>query len=396
MIIEEIEMKQTKNFTDFLPWKIQSILGYRPNGVIGENDFFNSKALKILKYHETPKIKKINLPVYVEESIFPSFLDVSIGGIQKYCSDFFVANIGKGQALDIDNVITIIKDNKVVLPLSYDPRKRDVPIAQTIYQYPEIKKLKGKCLVLSTTGARDNYYNWSVVMAQKIGFLKKFGYNLEEMDYILINKPIHNFQNQLIDIYEIPRSKIIETDTNTFYDCEQLIALPHLRDQYYGFEFVKAHMLSKVSNNFLATKKHRIYCSRKKNKLGRRIENEEKLEVFLKKYDFETVIFEDMSVLKQAELMKNTEIIIAPHGAGFVNTIYADKGTKVIELFNKNSMNIVYWLYAMYNELIYGYLMCDTVDELESIKTEHFKNISVDLNKLKQLFDEMDIKPLNQ
>ena len=61
--------------------------------------------------------------------------------------------------------------------------------------------------------------------------------------------------------------------------------------------------------------------------------NEEALLNLLDKYDFTIVQPDQMSIWEQAQLFHNSDIIIGPHGSAFVNMIFCQPNTSVIELF---------------------------------------------------------------
>lgn len=52
---------------------------------------------------------------------------------------------------------------------------------------------------------------------------------------------------------------------------------------------------------------------------------------------FETVIFEHLSPLEQIAAMQAADIVIAPHGAGLVNMIYARPDALVIEIGSRQT-----------------------------------------------------------
>jgi capsular polysaccharide biosynthesis protein len=76
----------------------------------------------------------------------------------------------------------------------------------------------------------------------------------------------------------------------------------------------------------------RIYISRQKSK--RTIVNPEQVEPILQNYGFEEVFCEDLSITEQIRLFSRCEVILGAHGAGTMNTIFASKGTRLIELYN--------------------------------------------------------------
>ncbi|MBD1921548.1 glycosyltransferase family 61 protein [Microcoleus sp. FACHB-831] len=51
---------------------------------------------------------------------------------------------------------------------------------------------------------------------------------------------------------------------------------------------------------------------------------------FLKKFGFEQVTLESLSVSDQAALFSSAQVVIAPHGAGLSNVVFCNRGTKVI------------------------------------------------------------------
>jgi capsular polysaccharide biosynthesis protein len=76
----------------------------------------------------------------------------------------------------------------------------------------------------------------------------------------------------------------------------------------------------------------RILVSRLKASY-RRMVNEEDLLKRLKPYGFELVYLEDLSLKDQIGLFSQIEMVVAPHGSGLTNLVFASEGTKVIEIF---------------------------------------------------------------
>jgi len=75
----------------------------------------------------------------------------------------------------------------------------------------------------------------------------------------------------------------------------------------------------------------RIYISRSGSG-QRRILNEKELVHALRPYGFESYALENMAIEDQIELFHDAEFVVAPHGAGLVNLLYAQRA-KVLELF---------------------------------------------------------------
>jgi capsular polysaccharide biosynthesis protein len=73
-----------------------------------------------------------------------------------------------------------------------------------------------------------------------------------------------------------------------------------------------------------------------------------------------TCPLESMSVIEQAALFSQAEIIIAPHGSGLTNLIFCQPNTKVIELFSPNYVYHCYWWISNLVELDYYYYIGET------------------------------------
>lgn len=77
----------------------------------------------------------------------------------------------------------------------------------------------------------------------------------------------------------------------------------------------------------------RVFLSRAGARL-RRLIGEDELWAHLEPEGFERVRMEELSFADQVRLMRETAVLLAPHGAGLANMIFARPGTAVIELVN--------------------------------------------------------------
>jgi capsular polysaccharide biosynthesis protein len=95
----------------------------------------------------------------------------------------------------------------------------------------------------------------------------------------------------------------------------------------------------------------RIYISREKAN-RRRILNEEELNPILKKFGFQRIFAEDLSLFEVAGIMRDATHIVAPHGAGLSNVVFCNPGTKVMEVFNTH-ISTEFWKLCAARELPY-------------------------------------------
>ena len=75
--------------------------------------------------------------------------------------------------------------------------------------------------------------------------------------------------------------------------------------------------------------KKKIYLSRDDSKYRRVLNEQEFLEL---NPDVQKIVLSEYSIFQQLSICNNADIIIAPHGAGLVNTICCRPGTRIIEI----------------------------------------------------------------
>ena len=66
------------------------------------------------------------------------------------------------------------------------------------------------------------------------------------------------------------------------------------------------------------------------------------VEPHLKKLGFATVQPERLGLVEQAKLFSAAECIVAPHGAGLANIVFAPTGAHLVELFHPDAKAVCY------------------------------------------------------
>lgn len=80
----------------------------------------------------------------------------------------------------------------------------------------------------------------------------------------------------------------------------------------------------------------RVYIARRGT---RRVLNEVEIMAKLAEQGFVTAYMEDLSLRDQLCLLRDAQIVIGPHGAGLVHTMFMPKGGTLIEFFNARYVN---------------------------------------------------------
>ena len=122
------------------------------------------------------------------------------------------------------------------------------------------------------------------------------------------------------------------------------------------------------------TNKKRIWIDMKKHR--RPIENILEIQPILKKYNFEEVVFEDLSINQKIELLHNTEILMGSHSSGLSNMLFMNKGASIIDIRDPND-NIKNAFFTLSSELDLKYYYMEREDTNS--------NIVINPNKLENL-----------
>lgn len=128
----------------------------------------------------------------------------------------------------------------------------------------------------------------------------------------------------------------------------------------------------------------RIYISRPKA-VGRQLINEDDVLEALAPFGFVAYTLENMSFSDQVRLFSQAEIVVAPHGAGLTNILFAEN-LIVIELFGSYVVPS-FFLLAKALGFHYGCLASD--HNQRNQYSEKFGGIKIDIKKLRDLVAEM-------
>ncbi|MCC3594157.1 tetratricopeptide repeat protein [Microcoleus sp. PH2017_28_MFU_U_A] len=280
-------------------------------------------------------------------------------------------------------------------------------------ELPPLEKIDGTVAVLA--GLSGNvYFHWMVDILPRIEILHRWGVNLEEIDWFLVNSCQQPFQRETLKALGIPEYKIIESDRHPYIQAKHLIVpsfsgyLGWLSIQ--GLEFLRRVFAGEQSPKLPEscagesknTQPERIYISRNKCSY-RRVINEEQVIDFLSGFGFVPVLLESMTLNEQIALFASAKVIVAPHGSGLTNIIFCSPGTKVIELTSGNYIRHYYWAIGQQLNLEHYYVTGENF-ECYPIRQLMYQNpltedILVNLKDLKIMLGNVNVipskKPLN-
>src|SRR6185369_9154645 len=115
--------------------------------------------------------------------------------------------------------------------------------------------------------------------------------------------------------------------------------------------FFRARVLPPRRRN----KRNRIYISRRAARVGRRILNEGEVLDLLANFGVRSYALETLSLEEQIDLFFDADLVVAPHGAGLTNLLFAD-GAGVVELHPTAQIMPHYFLLSLAVGHHYRYL----------------------------------------
>lgn len=205
------------------------------------------------------------------------------------------------------------------------------------------KYVPGKVVVLAQEG-QANYYHWMVEVLPKIAMLEEKNIAYDWL-YVPTRLP---FMRQTLSLLGIPQEKILEATPNAHIEADELIvpSAPALScyTPRWIVDYLRERLIPQAeqarSQEVLSKK---IFISRKKASY-RRIINEDEVFRLFEPLGFVRYNLEDLTVLEQVQLFHNADVIVAPHGAGLVNLVFAKPNALVVELFQEHQDDSFWYL----------------------------------------------------
>ena len=199
-------------------------------------------------------------------------------------------------------------------------------------QLPAIQRLPGTAVVLNNPWCH-NYYHWMLEVAPRVMLMRQAGFSA---DWYIVDCQCR-YQRRALELMDIPAERCIQPHYGLHLQPDQL-----LRPTNPGMS--NCQMMSETISQNVPDKpgtppSRRIYISRK-TAAHRKLANEQELENFLKLYGFEFYSFDSLDFADQVRLMRSAECIFTVHGAALANLIFAQPGTRVIEICPVGRYNI--------------------------------------------------------
>lgn len=206
----------------------------------------------------------------------------------------------------------------------------------------------------------NNYFHWMFDVLPRIALLRKSKIHIHK--YVI--SPPGNFPYmEMLNALGIPQEKVLVASQDFHLKAKKLVAV----DKFSKW-MPYVHVYPEWTSQFLREKLsgcnkkepskefERIYVSRA-HAGGRKIRNEEDVTAHLEAYGFRCIHPESMSFAEQVHAFQSAKTIISPHGASLSNLVFANPGTKLIEIFSPNYVRDYYLGISSHMKLDYYYLI---------------------------------------
>lgn len=200
------------------------------------------------------------------------------------------------------------------------------------------KPIETACLLVNPWS--NNFWHWTVDTLTQLEGVEYYVRQTGIKPKLIVDPNLKSWQRDSLELLGYD-----EKDLIFWQDYRRTInklIVPSFRrsyDKIHGEISVAAcqWLRKKMLNNFASNKDSKIsfspkvFISRRKA-LGRRVNNENEVIEALKPLGFVAYVLEEMSYTEQVKLFAQAKVIIAPHGAGLTNLLFAEQPI-VLELF---------------------------------------------------------------
>ncbi len=289
---------------------------------------------------------------------------------------------------------SLTSDNYLLAPVSnyYGTKENSHPSFSTLL-LPKCKKLKGRSIIV-----RGGAYWHKIQDGLPALYLAELaGFNFEKIDHFIIQDKVID-KNSIFTRVGIPIEKQVRLfEDDECYECEELIfsSWYDRKGNWYKDYLLKIIKPKNINKHF----PEKIYLSRSRVNT-RRVLNEENVIKFLKRYGFECVHNEDLTLDEQIALFQNASNIISCHGSQLTNIVFCKPGTKVFEI--RHISHRIHYRKAFHDlsngfgldyYLLYTKLGEPFIDE-EGNNIETDAHMYIDLNEMKLMLNKMDLKEI--
>ncbi|WP_224214584.1 glycosyltransferase family 61 protein [Natrinema longum] len=201
----------------------------------------------------------------------------------------------------------------------------------------------------------DNYYHWTAESLTKLMGVSLYERETDRSPKLLLPTDPPSWMTESLELLGFGPRRWIQTGADTM-QVDHLVVPSFPDPSPEECQWLRQRAYDQLGIDTPGNDE-RIYVSRS-NATRRRIANEADVMSTLEQFGFTSYELEALTVKEQIELFANADIVVGPHGAGLINTIYSSD-TTVVELFG-DWLKSTFYRIARLQGLEYGYLQCES------------------------------------
>ena len=263
---------------------------------------------------------------------------------------------------------------------------------------PPPQHFAGTVAFLATRWGKVTYFHWMFDLLPRLEVLRRSGFAWDSIDRFVVNLYELPFQHQSFERLQIPLEKVVACCHTEWFGsvdpvqgriphltADRLLvpAIPELRiyrgsrwaHQFLRDTFLEPARISRFPDRLYITRRSAAY---------RQVLNDREVIATLEQFGFRAIDPARLPLVDQAAAFAAAKVIVAVHGAGLTNLVFAEPGTKVIEIFQPSHRQNTYWLLSNLGSLEHYHLTADLAPGAEQA-TAVQQNITIDLDRLKAL-----------
>jgi capsular polysaccharide biosynthesis protein len=195
------------------------------------------------------------------------------------------------------------------------------------------RRIRGRAIVLTTPGARGNYFHWCLELLPKIHLLRSCGLFQPKKDTFLVNHDEAHYQIQTLALLGLQASNVVRTYPGIKITADELIVPSHSSRHEavpsWAIQFLRQRFLRQS----LAGDQKKLFLDRGAAK-RRTIFNQGEVHKYLRDRGYTVVDSAWLSFQEQVSLFSGARSIVSCHGAGLANLCFVEPGTRLLEIFS--------------------------------------------------------------
>ncbi len=248
---------------------------------------------------------------------------------------------------------------------------------------PKLPRLTRSSQVIGvlTTSRSDTYYHWLLDTLPRLHLLREAGV---EVDRLVVPQRLA-FQRQSLALLGLDPAQLL-SDPGLHVEARTLV-VPTLpgssgNPPRWACDFLRDAFPPAARPP--APGRTRVVVSRART-ATRVLRNEDELVEVLAGHGFARVTLEDLAFAEQVDLFRRAEVVVAGHGSGLANLVFCAPGTRVVELFSPEYVNVMYWALSHQMDLDYACVIGPAGSTSRRHRGRVHEDIEVDVDQVVEL-----------